>query len=95
MIDIKTINISSLEDYDTLLDKITPLYIDNKVVNELKERLAEKCKKILIEYPYRDMDFSSTYSAFHTKNTGRYLKNVTGYISFLTRRLCRIIILDI
>lgn len=67
MIEIKVININSSEDYNALLQNISSLYIDAKVVDEIKSRLAVKCKRILIEYPYRDMDFSSTYSAFHTK----------------------------
>lgn len=67
MIEIKIIDIDSLGDYDLLLQEIDSLYIDSKVVDEIKSRFADKCKKVLIEYPYRDMDFSSTYSAFHTK----------------------------
>ncbi|MBF0608625.1 MAG: hypothetical protein HQL61_13880 [Magnetococcales bacterium] len=67
IIALKKLDISREDDYDILLKKVEPLYIEKTVTEELKSRIGLKCKIILIEFPYRDKDFSSTYSGYHTK----------------------------
>lgn len=67
MIKYKKIDIKSPGDFDSLLHEIDPIYINGRIVEEFKKKLSVTCKSIIIEYPYRDVDFSSTYSGFHSK----------------------------
>ena len=68
MIDYNIVDITKLKDYDLLISAINnPLYINKVLVDELKDRIGLKCKRIIIESIYRDFDFSSIYSSFYSK----------------------------
>jgi hypothetical protein len=68
MIFVDEVKISKLADYDQLTKAVdNPLYINNTLIEELKNRIGLKIKSILIEKPYRDLDFSSVYSSFYSK----------------------------
>jgi len=45
--------------------------LNQSVVIELKDRLSSEIEQIIVEFPYRDFDFSSTYSLFYTKKHRR------------------------
>jgi len=45
--------------------------LKQSVVTELKDRLSSEIEQIVVEFPYRDFDFSSTYSLFYTKKHRR------------------------
>lgn len=70
MIDYKVVQISTLDDYDLVLKElvhILPNANHKFLINELKSRIALQCHSIIIEYPYRDFEFSSVYSLFYSK----------------------------
>lgn len=67
MIEFKELEIKSLESYDELLGLINEETIDDQVVNTLKKFLGLKCKKIVIEKPYHDRDFLSTYYCYYSQ----------------------------
>ncbi len=70
MIDFELVKIVSLTDYTLVADKLAALLPNanhTHLINELKARLDLQVNTILIEYPYRDFDFSSVYTAFYTK----------------------------
>lgn len=67
MIEVKELVIDKLDDYDKLFEVIDEDYIHNRVIKEFKERIGLKCDKILIEYPYYDKDYLSTYYSYYSK----------------------------
>jgi len=70
MIDFDLIKIASLADYTVVEDKLASLLPHANhtcLIDELKTRLGMQVVSVLIEYPYRDFDFSSVYTAFYTK----------------------------
>lgn len=68
------------------------------IIDELKTRLSPDISQIVVEYPYRDFDFSSTYSMFYTKKHRRVSRESlrmhffgnkiqqAGYYGFMTLR---------
>lgn len=67
MIEIERIDINELSDYDKIYKYIESDYIHRRVIYELKKRIGLKCTTILIEYPYYDKDYLSTYYSFYSK----------------------------
>jgi len=70
MINFEFLEINHIDDYDILHSKISmilPNANHNKLVRELKDRINLQTKLIVIEFPYRDFDFSSVYSYFYSK----------------------------
>lgn len=61
MIEFKSIEISDISSYEKL-EKIVPEFlIDDEVIDALKNGLALHCNKIMVEYPYYDSDYLSTF----------------------------------
>ncbi|NTV49968.1 MAG: hypothetical protein HGB32_11415 [Geobacteraceae bacterium] len=86
MIDSEILEINSLDDYDQLLRIIgNETYITNTLVDELKERIGLKCKRVVVESLYRDYDFSSIYSSFYSKKH-KFLPKECYRIHFFTDR---------
>lgn len=70
MISYKELHIQGLQDYDLLhkeLEILRPNANHLHLIKELKHRIGLKCKKIVIEQPYRDADFSSVHTLFYSK----------------------------
>jgi len=68
LIYVDELKITDLNDYDKLFDVIDNKQFHSKgLIDELKRRIGTKVKSILIERPYRDLDFSSVYSSFYSK----------------------------
>lgn len=70
MISYKELHIQGLQDYDLLhkeLEILRPNANHLHLIKELKDRIGLKCKKIVIEQPYRDADFSSVHTLFYSK----------------------------
>lgn len=74
MIDFAKVRITSKEDYEQLLDIIDETHIDEEVVWSLKENIGEKCEVLLVEYPYYEKDYLSTYYSFYSKQHGVHSK---------------------
>ena len=74
MIDFAKLLIKQLDDYDQLLDIIDDTHIDEGVIIYLKEYIGLKCKAMLIEYPYYEKDYLSTYYSFYSKQHGEHSK---------------------
>lgn len=67
MIEFKELEIQSLIDYDKLFELIHKEVIDDQTVQTLKSFLGLKCDRIIIEYPYHDKDYLSTYYSYYSK----------------------------
>lgn len=67
MIEFNELLIRSLDDYDILFERINKEAIDDQVVHTLKTFLGLKCNRIIIEYPYHDKDFLSTYYCYYSQ----------------------------
>lgn len=70
MIDFDFLEIKISNDYQLLhkkLKSILPYANHDNLIQELTNRLGLDVKFVVIEYPYRDFDFSSVYSSFYSK----------------------------
>lgn len=67
MIDFAKFEIKKADDYDQLLDYIDDTHIDQNVVSILKKYIGLRASALLIEYPYYEKDYLSTYYSFYAK----------------------------
>jgi hypothetical protein len=70
MIDFKFLEVKNLDVYNKLYEILMSIfpYANHKIlINELKQRIQRQAKLIIVEYPYKDFDFSSVYSIFYSK----------------------------
>lgn len=74
MIDFGKIQINSLDDYDELLDIVDDTHIDVEVIADLKKYIGMKCRAVLVEYPYYEKDYLSTYYSFYSKQHAHHSK---------------------
>lgn len=94
MIDIRTVYINGLSDYDNLLSFIRKSHINSETIDELKQYLGLKCNKIIVEFPYADKDYLSTFYIHYSKKIKEYTKdcyrlhvfNNNDYFGFITLR---------
>jgi hypothetical protein len=74
MINIELINLSDTTWPEKLFQACVSVgfgKINETIIEELKDRLSSDVHQIIVEFPYRDFDFSSTYSLFYTKKHRR------------------------
>ena len=74
MIEFEELLIEKLEDYDKLYEHVGAEAIDDKVVEALKDFLGIHCKKIVVEYPYHDKDYLSTYYCYYSQKFRHFSK---------------------
>lgn len=74
MLEFTKLHIRSLADYEKLFKIVNENAIDKQVVNNLKKFLGMGCSKIVIEYPYHDKDYLSTYYCYYSKKFKGYSK---------------------
>lgn len=94
MIFLKKIFINSINDYEQLKNNIRNTHISQETIEELKYYIGLKCNKILIENPYSDKDYLSTYYIHYSKkykdiskkSYRLHLYNGDIYYGFLTLR---------
>ena len=67
MIEFSELIIGSVEDYDKLYDYVGKEAIDDYAVETLKRFVGTSCNKIVVEYPYHDKDFLSTYYCYYSQ----------------------------
>lgn len=71
MITYKKVTISKIDDYDKILSELPPQFQNNpyqaKWINELKCTIGLKCNELLIEYPYYDSEYLSSYYKYYVK----------------------------
>ena len=84
MITINSVEITAIEDYDKLMTKslIDEQYIDNGVIELLKNYVGDKCKVVDIEYPYYDNDYLSSYYVLYAKKHKSYSKKCYRLLFF-------------
>lgn len=75
MIHARIINIESENDYDQLYSYIPSTHVDCSTIEELKCYIGNRADRIIIEYPYADRDFLSTYYIFYSKKFRSYEKS--------------------
>lgn len=67
MIKFNEVLIENAEDYNKLYECIGEEAIDEQAVDTLKKFLGTNCNRIVVEYPYHDKDFLSTYYCYYSK----------------------------
>lgn len=72
MIEYKMIDIKCIEDWDML--PIDDIYINEDIIRMLKQHIGTKCEKIVVEYPYYDSDYLSTYYMFYSRKNRNFIK---------------------
>lgn len=95
MITTRKIRIKKIGDYKGLLRIIPTSHIDQAIVAELSGVYGLNCRSIIVEYPYYESDYLSTYYIFYAKKLKPFPKkcyrllffsddncsNLIGYIS--------------
>ena len=74
MIKYVPLEIKSLESYDAIEKHIPSELYDSRVIDSLKENIGTKCDRIVIEYPYYDSDYLSTYYGHYSQKFRKYVK---------------------
>ncbi|MDY4206780.1 MAG: hypothetical protein SOX85_04665 [Lachnospiraceae bacterium] len=78
MIEYRTVEIRQIEDYDQLLKELPSQFLNCPYVSiwmdELKQRIGTKVTMLLIEYPYYDSEYLSSYYRFYSKKFKNYGK---------------------
>jgi len=71
MIDHEIVELKAENAYQAILNpkllEIFPSADHSLLIKDLKERVGNSCAAVVIEYPYRDFDFSSVYAQFYAK----------------------------
>lgn len=67
MIEFSELLIESVEDYNKLYECVGKEAIDEQAVDTLKKFLGTNCNRIVVEYPYHDKDFLSTYYCYYSQ----------------------------
>lgn len=94
MIDVRIVYINQVSDYNNLLTFIRKSHINSETVDELKQYLGLKCNKLIVEFPYADKDYLSTFYIHYAKKYKEYSKgcyrlhvfNNDDYFGFITLR---------
>ena len=68
----KWIAIATPDDYAKLENVKELATSAGQIVNRLKQYLSDKVKGVLVEHPYVDKDYRSTYYGFYAKKGQRY-----------------------
>lgn len=58
--------------FEQLRQQLTRKYAPKEVINALSGKLTPQCRYVLLEYPYVDKDYRSTYYHFYAKKGRRY-----------------------
>ena len=66
------VTIESSEDYLKLRETIPENHLSSRVMNLLRISLSSLIKSVIIEYPYVDKDYRSTYYGFYSKRHRAY-----------------------
>lgn len=82
MLNTKCIFIDAIGDYDKLMDCIPETHIDKEVTDEIKNILKLRCKSIIIESPYYESDYLSSYYEFYVKKMQAFPKECWRLLFF-------------
>ncbi len=78
MIEYKPITIRCLDDYDLICENIPDVFNRNPYVGKwveiLKHKIGLRCTEILIEHPYYDSEYLSSYYQYYVKKFNVYGK---------------------
>lgn len=74
MITLNTVEIMDDDSYEILLNEIPQEYIDKETVEKLKNNISTQCRKLVIEYPYHDKDYLSTYYIHYSQKFQQFKK---------------------
>lgn len=74
MITFKSITIQDTNSYEQLMEVVPEFLIDEDAVDSLKIGLGMHCDKIMVEYPYYDSDYLSTFYIHYAQKLKHYEK---------------------
>ena len=86
MITCESILINDINDYKKLLEYIDDQYIDEYLIQKISEHIGSQCKKILIEYPYYESDYLSSYYIFYVKKLQKFPKECYRILFYKDRK---------
>lgn len=69
---IARISIQNPDDFEKLQDVISRECMSRNLMDQMKSVLSEKIRTVLVEYPYVDKDYRSTFYAFYSKRHRSY-----------------------
>jgi hypothetical protein len=70
----EVLKIDNPEDYEGLQESIPESYLSTDIVRLFKESLSPAVRSVVVEYPYVDKDYRSTYYQFYAKRHRTYDK---------------------
>lgn len=82
MINTKEISIKEKKDFLELKEYIKPTHINDSTIKELSDNLLGICKKIIVETPYFDSDYLSSFYLHYAKKFKNYSKDCYRLILF-------------
>lgn len=77
MITTTEIRIKQLSDYEKVgrkIEDISPQYIDRSIIEMLKQKIGLAVELVVVEYPYYDRDYLSTYYLHYAQKLKSYPK---------------------
>ena len=74
MIVREKIIIEKLEDYQNILQYLLPQYVDDDLIKQLASHIGIQCKKTVVEFPYYENDYLSSYYIFYAKKLQSFPK---------------------
>src|SRR5688572_468592 len=66
------VDIAKPDDFDVLSKSLDESFDPGKVASTLKAKISPRCRAVLIEHPYVDKDYRSTFYNFYAKKGYRY-----------------------
>lgn len=83
-----SILIQELSDYQKILKYVDAQYVDPDLIQKLSRHLGLQCKKVIVEYPYYDSDYLSSYYIFYAQKLQKFPKECYR-ILFYHDKTCR------
>ena len=91
MVATRKIIIHQLSDYNELLECVPISHIDVAIIEELKSVYGQACKAVIVEYPYYETDYLSTYYIFYAKKLKPFSKECYRLLFFSDTRCYNLI----
>lgn len=74
MIEVSHMSVSKIDDYTKLMYRVNKDYINEDIMKIIQGICGNKIKKMIIEMPYYDSDYLSTYYIFYSRKNRSYPK---------------------
>lgn len=90
MIVREKIIIEKLEDYQKILQYLLPQYVDDDLITQLASHIGIQCKKTVVEFPYYENDYLSSYYIFYAKKLQSFPKECYRILFYEDMEECKL-----